>query len=67
MNIPFLRSYRATTIPQSISADEAELHCDQGTLPTIQVKASNAGKAAQAAHQLTGRPVLKVERIEEVA
>jgi hypothetical protein len=57
-------SYRATTIPKGVSADEVEIQSDQGLLPTIQIRAINAGIAAIAAMTLTGRPVLKVERIE---
>ena len=60
-------SYRATTIPTGVSYDEVEIQSDQGLLPTIQIRASNAGRAAMAALALTGRPVLKVERIEAVA
>ena len=62
-----LRSYRATTIPQGVQYDEVELQAALGTLPTLQVKAVNALHAAQAAHYLSGQPILKVERIEVTA
>lgn len=66
-SIELLRSYRATTIPAGTHSDEAQLQADQGLLPTIQVKARNAARAAAAAHHLTGLHVLSVERIEVAA
>lgn len=64
MQILPLRSYRATLVPQGTDTDELETRADQGFLPTIQIKAINRLTAEQAAHQLTGKPVLRVERID---
>ncbi len=66
MNIAPLRSYRATLVPEGTPADQLEVKADEGTLPTIRVKARNTARAEQAAHHLTGRPVFRVERIEDV-
>lgn len=60
------RSYRATLIPANVHAADAELKASQGALPTIQFKAANAGQAAAMAHQVSGLPVLSVERRDEV-
>lgn len=65
MNIDHLRSYRATLVPEGTPADLLEVKADEGTLPTIRVKARNTARAEQAAHHLTGRPVFRVERIED--
>jgi hypothetical protein len=61
------RSYRATLIPLGIESDEVEFQASQGLLPTIRLKASDAARAAADAHRVTGRPVLKVERVEAAA
>lgn len=60
------RSYRATYIPASISADEAETKALQGTLPFVQFRASSNARAELIANAVTGRPILSVERREEV-
>jgi hypothetical protein len=60
-----LRRYRATVIPESVSADEAELKADQGVLPFVQFRATDSGRAALIANAITGRPVLRVERRDE--
>lgn len=65
MNIDRLRSYRATLVPEGTPADQLEVKADEGTLPTIQLKARNNARATLAAHHLTGRPVFRVERIED--
>lgn len=67
VQIQALRSYRATLVPQGTAVDEIEYRSDQGALPTLRVKASNASEAEQAAHHLSGLPILKVERIEVAA
>ncbi|KQR55798.1 hypothetical protein ASF94_04420 [Acidovorax sp. Leaf160] len=64
-NIHLLRSYRATLVPEGTPADQLEVKADEGTLPTIQVKARNTARAEAAAHHLTGRPIFRIERIEE--
>lgn len=61
------RSYRATLIPKGIELDEVEFQAGQGLLPTIQLKAACAESAMAAAHRVSGRPVLKVERVETVS
>lgn len=66
-NIQPTRSYRATYIPEGVSAEDAELKASQGTLPTIQLRAANSDVAAVHANRLTGRPVLRVDRIEVAA
>lgn len=58
------RSYRATLIPKDIELDEVEFHADHGLLPTVRVRSTSADAAMVAAHLVTGRPVLKVERVE---
>lgn len=62
--IQSLRSYRATLVPAGTAVDEIEYRSDQGALPTLRIKAGNASQAEQAAHYLSGLPILKVERIE---
>jgi hypothetical protein len=62
--ITLARSYRATLIPKGIELDEVEFQAAQGLLPTIQLQARDAWHAAAAALQVSGRPVLKVERLE---
>jgi hypothetical protein len=61
------RRYRATVIPADVSPADAELKADQGVLPTVQFRARSTGHAERLAHAVTGRPVLRVERIEGVA
>lgn len=57
------RSYRATLIPKGIELDEVEFQADKGLLPTIRLKSGSADEAMAAAYRVTGRPVLKVERV----
>ncbi len=64
MHVRPLRSYRATLVPPGTDYDQIEINAGHGTLPTMQLKARNAGQAEQAAHHVTGLPVLKVERME---
>lgn len=59
-----LRRYRATVIPTTIPADEAELKASQGVLPFVQFRAANSGKAAEIARAVTGLHVLSVDRVE---
>jgi hypothetical protein len=58
------RSYRATPIPAGIELDEVEFQADKGLLPTIRVKSASADQAMADAFLVSGRPVLKVERVE---
>jgi hypothetical protein len=59
-------SYRATLIPKGIELDEVEFQADQGLLPTIRLKSTDASKAMADAYLASGRPVLKVERVDGV-
>ena len=63
---PATRRYRATYIPDNVREDEAELKASQGALPFVQFTAENHSRAAVIAHLITGRPILNVERRDEV-
>ncbi|RGE46151.1 hypothetical protein DZC30_05125 [Comamonas testosteroni] len=65
-NITTLKSYRAVLIP--IDADPANLEdlADAGLLPTIRVKAGTSDQATAQAHIVSGKGVLRVERVDEV-
>lgn len=67
MSIKPLRSYRATLIPPGTDASDVETLADQKLLPTIRVKAPCCESAERAAKHITGQPVLRAERVEEVA
>lgn len=60
MQILSTRSYRAYYWP-------AELPAETGVLPFVQLRAATAEKAQVAAHHVTGRPIDRVERLEEVS
>jgi hypothetical protein len=60
------RSYRATLIPRTVSAADVHAQADAGLLPTIQLKARSAGHAMVLANAVTGLPVLRAERRDEV-
>ncbi|MFV0679238.1 hypothetical protein [Ottowia sp.] len=62
-----LHSYRATMVPVDTPAADVEAAADAGHLPTIQLLAPNAAKAASDAKLVTGRAVLRVERVEPPA
>lgn len=66
-NIRPLRSYRATLVPQGVTLSDVEDLADAELLPTIRVKAANAEQAEAHAHIASGRNVLRVERVEELA
>lgn len=61
---PTLRSYRAVIVPPHIEASELEQLADAGLLPTHNLSAATASAASNLAHLATGRPVLRVERLE---
>lgn len=61
---PTLRSYRAVIVPAHIEASELEQLADAGLLPTHNLSAPTASAASNLAHLATGRPVLRVERLE---
>ena len=67
MPIKPLRSYRATIIPPGTDASDVETLADKRLLPTIRVKAPCCQTAERAAKNVTGHPVLRAERVEEVA
>lgn len=64
---PSARSYRATLIPDTVNYDEVEFQADQGLLPTLQLKAPDAARAAADAHRVSGKAVLRVERVNSGA
>ena len=67
MQIKPMRSYRATLIPPGTDASDVETLADKRLLPTIRVKAACCQSAERAAHHVTGHPVLRAERVEEIA
>jgi hypothetical protein len=60
---PQARAYRATLIPDTVNYDEVEFQADHGLLPTIQLQARDASTAMADAHRVSGKPVLRVERV----
>lgn len=63
-HIQALRSYRATLMPAGVMPSDVEDLADAGLLPTIRLKACNATQAEANAHLVTGKAVLRVERVE---
>ena len=59
-----MRTYRATIIPPHIEAAELEQLADAGLLPVHNLSAATADQASNLAHLATGRPVLRIERLE---
>jgi hypothetical protein len=59
-----LHSYRATLVPADVLPDEVEFKAAQGLLPTLRLKSTDAEKAMADAHRVTGKGVLRVERID---
>ncbi|OAD81832.1 hypothetical protein ATN89_22820 [Comamonas thiooxydans] len=59
-----LHSYRAILIPANANPDNLEDLADAGLLPTIRVKAANNEQAEAAAHIVSGKKVLRAERVE---
>lgn len=57
-------SYRATLMPDGVTPSDVEDLADAGLLPTIRLKAVNATHAEAYAHMVTGKAVLRVERVE---
>ncbi len=62
--ITTLHSYRAILIPTNANPDNLEDLADAGLLPTIRVKAANNEQAEAAAHMVSGKQVLRAERVE---
>jgi len=59
-----LRSYRAHLVPHHVNAADVEDLADARQLPTIRLKAANAEQAEAKAHIVSGKQVLRVERVE---
>lgn len=59
-----LHSYRAILVPANASQADVEDLADEGLLPTIRLRAANATQAEAQAHAVTGKAVLRVERVE---
>lgn len=62
--ITTLHSYRAILIPLNASPENLEDLADAGLLPTILLKACNPDQAKSKAHRVSGKGVLRVERVE---
>lgn len=63
-NVQTLHSYRAHLLPHHINASDVEDLADAGQLPTIRLKAATAEQAEAKAHIVSGKQVLRVERVE---
>ncbi len=61
-----LHSYRAHLLPADWDAANVEDLADAGLLPTIRVKAANAIQASDKAHLVSGKQVMRIERVEPV-
>ena len=59
------RSYRCYYTPRD--SNGYPVASDNGILPFVQVRASDAEGAQRAAHHVTGCPVANVERLEHAA
>lgn len=62
---PSDRSYRCYYTPNDLNG--YPVATDNGILPFVQVRASDAEGAQRAAHHVTGCPVANVERLEHAA
>lgn len=63
-NITALRSYRATLIPHGVDAAQLDQLADARLLPVLRLKAASASHAQACAQLASGRPVLRIERVE---
>lgn len=63
-NITTAHSYRAILIPRDACPEELEQLADAKLLPVLQLKAASASHATTSACAASGRPVLRVERVE---
>lgn len=59
-----LHRYRAILVPADTDPEAVETMADAKLLPTLQLKAPSATKAIEAAKAVSGKPVLRVERLE---
>lgn len=57
-------SYRAHLMPEHVAAQDVEDLADAQQLPTIRVRAANAAHATTQAARVSGKQVLRVERVE---
>lgn len=62
--IQLLHSYCATLVPQGVTLSDVEDLADAKLLPTLRLKAANASQAEAKAHMVTGKHVLRIERVE---
>ena len=65
MQVTPLRSYRAITVPSHLRDDQVEDHDAAGLLPAIRLKAVSSCHAMAMANHVTGRRVLRAERVED--
>ncbi len=63
-HVQALHSYRVHLVPDSVHPDDVEDLADEGLLPTIRVKAANAEQAQHRAHLVSGKAVLRADRVE---
>lgn len=63
-HVQALHSYRAHLVPAGVNLSDVEDLADAGLLPTMRVKAANATQAEASAHLVSGKGVLRVERVE---
>lgn len=59
-----LRSYRAHLVPAGVNLSDVEDLADANLLPTLRLKAANASQAEEKAHMVTGKHVLRIERVD---
>lgn len=59
-----MHSYRAHLVPKDTDPADIETMADANLLPVIQLKAANATQAMDNAHRISGKTVLRVERVE---
>ncbi|MBF5006977.1 hypothetical protein [Diaphorobacter caeni] len=62
--IAAMHSYRAFLMPANVPAQDVEDLADAKQLPTIRVRAANATHATTSAARVSGKNVLRVERVE---
>lgn len=63
-HVQALHSYKATLMPAGVTPSDVEDLADANLLPTIRLKATNATQAEANAHLVSGKAVLRVERVE---
>lgn len=63
-NIAATHSYRAILVPANVQAQDIEDMADANQLPTIRLRAPCATTAEKNAARVSGKQVLRVERVE---